>query len=504
MRLQPVLLAVMLSACASRGPAFFASSANYGTAHPFLLMASAQDGRWLLACQARRDTDGDGQVQLSSGNHGELFGDTLRTYLFLEPGAGLPIDALLATDPTGRFLALVRDGTLLLLDLETREEKVLALKVTTDPSSPEPPVRASFSRDGRHLLFLRPEKSRSVAVVRDLREGTERVLDAGSGRIEQAVLVPSGHWAMLDMVEDSDPDPPWTQQNPMRANNAACRGPALPTSSFSHHGDTPIRRYRRVDGGPFVQGNDVLHPLGEGMLRRAPDSSIVFEDAQGRRETWVPASCNARLLHVDEARQQVLVACNTRQIMVPLELHGASVHQSLGWQTTLSTLMNHGTLSGRDGRLVSTWVESKTQPNTWLPLVIDMERRTAQPLLTEWTPVTSLGALALLSEDLSSPDGTWTRRLWLWNAETGEKRVLSESKDFGLREAGDTVLLMGKWIDLRTGRVLGEVEHAPLAIDTRGRVLRPSPTAVVDQGWPLIGPVRWEPALKAPIPAEVR
>ncbi|RKG94069.1 hypothetical protein [Corallococcus terminator] len=510
MRLQPVLFALMLSACASRGPSFLASnaggvdpsrpSADYGTAHPFLLNASAQDGRWLLACQARTDTDGDGRIQIFFGNHGEIFGDAVRTYLFLEPGAGIPIDALLATDPTGRFLALVRDGTLLLLDLETREEKELASKVTTDPASPEPPVRASFSRDGRQLLFLRPEGSRSVAVVRDLREGTERVLDAGRGRIEQAVLTPSGHWAVLDMVEDDDPEQPWTQQNPMFANNAGCMGPVLSSSSFNGQGGgTSIRRFRRVDGGPFVQGNDVLHPLGRGMLRRAPDSSIVFEDVQGRRETWVPASCNAKLLHVDEARQQVLVACNTRQIMVPLELHGAGVHQSLGWQTTLAVLMSHGIDSGRDGRLVSTEVESKTQPNTWLTLVIDMERRTAHPL-SNWGPVTSLGALALLKEGRSSPDDTWTQRLWLWNAETEDKSVLSEAEGYGLYKAGDTVLIMDKWIDLRTGRVLGEVEHAPMAIDTWGRVLRPSPTAVVERGEPLIGPVRWEPALKAPIP----
>ncbi|MCY1040545.1 hypothetical protein OV208_04350 [Corallococcus sp. bb12-1] len=509
MRLQPVLFAVMLSACASRGSVFFTSptarvdpsspSTDYGTAHPFLFMDSAQDGRWLLSCQARTDTDGNGRIQIFFGNHGEIFGDAVRMYLFLEPGAGIPIDALLATDPTGRFLALVRNGTLLLLDLETREEKELASKVATDPASPEPPVRASFSRDGRQLLFLRPEGSRSVAVVRDLREGTERVLDAGRGRIEQAVLTPSGHWAVLDLVEDDDPEQPWTQQNPMFANNAGCLGPVLSSSSFSGHGGTSIRRFRRVDGGPFVQGNDVLHPLGRGMLRRAPDSSIVFEDAEGRRETWVPASCDAKLLHVDEARQQVLVACNTRQIMVPLELHGARVHQSLGWQTTLATLMSRGTDSGRDGRLVFTEVESKTQPNTWLTLVIDMERRTAQPLPPR-TLVTSLGALALLQEVRSRPEDTWTQRLWLWNAETQEQSVVSESEDFGQYKAGDTVLIMDKWIDLRTGRVLGEVEHAPMAIDTWGRALRPSPSSVVERGKPLIGPVRWEPALKAPIP----
>ncbi|RYZ43232.1 MAG: hypothetical protein EOO72_06920 [Myxococcaceae bacterium] len=78
---------------------------------------------------------------------------------------------------------------------------------------------------------------------------------------------------------------------------------------------------------------------------------------------------------------------------------------------------------------------------------------------------------------------------------------MSESGDTTPHRAGDTLLLMGKLIDLRSGRVLGDIEGEPLALDTRGRALRPSPTSKEHPGSLMLGPVRWEPALKPPTPA---
>ncbi|MCY1032936.1 hypothetical protein OV207_15805 [Corallococcus sp. BB11-1] len=528
MRLHPLLFAVMLSACASRGPASRPASSepsetgeassraspappvedaspsgDYGTAHPFLFMDSAQDGRWLLACQAREDTDGDGHIKVTFGHHGHTSGDALRPYLFLEPGAGIPIDELVAVDPTGRFLVLVRDATLALFDVETREQKVLASGVTPDTTSPRPTSRASFSQDGQRLLFLRPQGETSVAVVRDLRQGTERVLDAGKGLIGQVLLDPSGHWAVFDVVEDTDGDgkQTWPQQKTTLAS-AMCRGPVRSSSSYGWQGDRPVRRLRRVEGGPLLQQGDVVQPLGEGMLRRAPDQSIFFEHADGRKETWVPAGCAGMVVHADAERRQLLVACDTKQDLIPLELHGASIHQPLGWRTSMQALESSGSDSGRDGRLVSLEVESKTQPSTGEYLVVDMKRHTAQSLLNQ-EPVAFVGAWALLKESIkpTAPDRQWTHRLRLWNAETGKDSVVSGSGSYFQAWAGDTGIIMGKLIDLRAGQVLGDVEDEPLALDTRGRALRPSPTSKEPPGSLMLGPVRWEPALKPPTPA---
>ncbi|NRD43300.1 hypothetical protein [Corallococcus exiguus] len=514
MRLHPVLFAVMLSACASQGPVsrptFFTPPAaevapsipseDYGTAHPFLLVDSAPDGRWLLACQAREDTNGDGRIESVFGFHGNIVGDALRPYLFLEPGAGIRIDEVLAVAPTGRFLVLVRDTTLWLLDVATREEKVLASRVAPDTTSPHPPTRASFSRDGLRLLYLRPEGGRPVAVVRDLPQGTERVLDAGHGLLGQAMLDPSGQWAVFDVVEDTNSDgkESWPHEDTSLAS-ATCRGPVISSSHFGWDGDTPVRRYRRVEGGPLLQGDDLLQPMGEGMLRRAPDRSLFLEHADGRRETWVSSSCNGTLVFADPAREQVLVACETQPDLGALEFHGARVHQSLGWQMYLPHPDKFIHLVGRDGRLLSSWLPSEREPSNSVHTVIDLERRTVR-VAPFGRVVAALGTNALLQEHIESAELNCRcgQRLWLWNLEKVIPNVLTESTDLGLLWAGDTVLVMGKRVDLRTGKVLGDASDGALALDIRGRVLRPSPSAVKEPGASAqSGPVRWEPALNA-------
>ncbi|NPC45506.1 hypothetical protein HPC50_00245 [Corallococcus exiguus] len=514
MRLRPLLFAVMLSACASQGPVsrptFFTPPAaavapstpaeDYGTAHPFLLVDSAPDGRWLLACQAREDTNGDGRIETVLGFHGNIVGDALRPYLFLEPGEGIRIDEVLAVAPTGRFLVLVRDTTLWLLDVETREEKVLASDVTPDTTSPHPPIRASFSRDGLRLLYLRPEGGRPVSVVRDLLQGTERVLDAGRGLLGQALLDPSGQWAMFDVVEDTNSDgkESWPREDTTLAP-ATCRGPVISSSHFGWEGDTPVRRYRRLGGGALLQGDDILQPMGEGMLRRAPDRSIFLEHADGRHEVWVPSSCNGTLVYADAAHEQVLVACEAQPDLGLLELHGARVHEPVGWRMFLPFSDRYIRFPGRDGRLLSLLVPSEREPSNAVDTVIDLERRTVRVVPFGWV-VASLGAHALLQESVepAEPVGRRGGRLWLWNVGTGfPPNVLSESTDSGLLWAGDTVLVMGKRINLRTGKVLGDASDGALALDIRGRVLRPSPTAVKEPGSSAqSGPVRWEPALK--------
>ncbi|MCP3136847.1 hypothetical protein [Pyxidicoccus xibeiensis] len=526
MNLRSLLFTVLLSACASRGPVTLpeppeaeqdaeapvldaSPSGDYGTEHPFVLQGAAEDGRWLIGCQAREDTTGDGSIDVGFGHHGSLIGDALRPYLFLEPGPGIPIDEVLAEDPTGRYLALVRDGTLRLFDTNTREEQVLASGVPLDTESPQPPARAAFSGDGTRLLFLRPEGAKRVAVVRELAAGTERVLDAGGGLLGQALLDSSGQWAVFDVVaKDTDGDGKltWPQERTTLAS-ALCRGPVSSSSHYGWQGDMPVRRFRRVEGGLLREGDDILQPFGGGLLRRAPDRAILFEHADGRRESWVPADCNGEVLYADAQRQQLLVACAVLEPSWPLELHGAGVHQSLGWRVPAERERSRPW--GRNVRLVAVKAFSSNQPKD-VPVAIDLARRTVQPLpvaSAEVELVAAHGPRALLKESYR-PEGEdrWQRRIWLWNAETGEKVSVGEPGDYIQERAGDKVLYLGWLVDLRRGRVLGAVEGEPLAIDSRGRVLhaRQFPERGIPGargGMAPLGPVRWEPAVKAPAPA---
>jgi hypothetical protein len=52
------------------------------TAHPVIVKQIADDGSWLVACEARKDTDGDSKI-LSYGFHGHTYEDDLVPYLIV-------------------------------------------------------------------------------------------------------------------------------------------------------------------------------------------------------------------------------------------------------------------------------------------------------------------------------------------------------------------------------------------------------------------------------------
>lgn len=492
------------NACASREhlPSTPPPPAEYGTPHPFLLQAAAPDGRWLLACQAREDTNRDGTIQVLVGDHGETSGDEARPYLFLKPGAGIAIDDVLAVDALARHLVVVREGALRLLDTVTGQEQMLAPWTADDVelSSPQPPVRASFSKDGQRLLYLRSEAGKKVAVLRDVARGEERVLDAGPGLLGQAVLHESGRWAQFDVVaQDTDEDGTLTWPHPQTSlAPARCRGPVGSASLGAWKGDSPVRRFLRVDGGTLVEGRDILQPLGDGLLRTTPHGAIVYEDAQSNQQTWVPESCRARLYAVDEPRRMLVVGCKTRDPLgTRLELHGPELH--LSFESEVAPYSPVKRFPEPRPRLLPTFVlTSKDTSRSYALVLLDMERHAlVPPPLPTGTWVHAMGAHALLKEDSPEEGGERRKaRLWLWNADTGENRLVGEEGGETQRRADEKVLIMGWLVDLGTAQVLGPVAGEPLAIDTAGQALRYARESPLHKEGVPFGPVKWEPAVK--------
>lgn len=473
-----------------------ASSGVYGTPHPFLFQGAAPDGRWLLACQAREDSNGDGRIEAAFDGHGDLVGDAMQEYLFLEPGPGMPISNVLASDPpTRRHLVLVRDGKLVLLDAWEREETVLAPRVSSGM-----PLQASFSEDGRRLLYVRPVERGVEAVVRDMKTGAERVLDVGAGVLGRAELDPTGHWAVFDVLErdtSGDGKLTWALEQGTLVM-ASCRDPV--TVSASVEGDRPVRRYRRVDGGELRQGEDIVRPLGAaGLLRRAADGALVVEDASGQKKTWVPASCNARLVYADAFRGQLAVACRRGEARAPLELYGPDFRVELGWMQPANA-PERPLPSVLPVRLVEVQAYNDEHPVLGATL-LDLERRALQRLPYSLQHPQQ-GPHALLQESDGKPfreEGTPRPRLVLWNVDTGKKTVVGEPEGFAARYAGDLLFYSGWLVDLGRGRVLGRLEEQPLAIDSRGRALRLAQATAVRFGAEPAGalapqgPARWEP-----------
>ncbi|WP_420945055.1 hypothetical protein [Archangium gephyra] len=463
-----------------------------GTRHPILFQRSAEDGRWVIACQAREDTNRDGAVEVRFGRHGDTYGDALVPYLFLEPGEGEHLDDFLTADPAGRYLVLVRAGSLRLLDTYTRTDTELAppgaIPESTAPSAPLP---VSFSRDGRHLLLVSlsgPEK-RPTAFLLDLRDGSRREVPHGPGVLGHARLDSDGRWVMFGVItQDTNEDGQLTWPRARTSlSSRYCRGPIMSYGHYGQEGDTPTWLLRRVDGGGLVPSEGVLQTLGDALLRLSPQGEVFVEEASGQRTEWVPASCRANVLHVDAAREQVLVACKERDNA--LELHGARVHQPLGLSVGYT---GRPPPSGGPPRLFPvTPASTKGGASSTPQSVVDLETRTVHPVQGEVQYTEGTRALVVR---YAGRDHQF-RRLWWVDTRTGEQRKLGEQTGYGFASAGSLVYSEGLLVDMSTGRLAGPVKGEVQALDTQGRVVL-DPGGAAGRSVPR-GPLQWTPAVRS-------
>src|SRR4029079_244348 len=138
-----------------------------GTADPILVEAVAPDGRWTLVCQDRSVAREDDPVLV--GRHGEIVGAELRPYLVVKDGPGTRIDEFVAADASGKFVAVIQQGDLTIIDTKTSKTTRLpgADTRTADRRFGNHRV-ASFDRDGKHVLYLRTRGSGNRVVLRSL------------------------------------------------------------------------------------------------------------------------------------------------------------------------------------------------------------------------------------------------------------------------------------------------------------------------------------------------
>ncbi|MFY2560928.1 hypothetical protein ACN469_25215 [Corallococcus terminator] len=548
-----LLLLVVLSACATSRPMAKADGGQapgepttappagpFGTAHRFNLMEASPDGRWLIACQAREDTDKNGRIDeddrtFAHPRYGE--GDRSVTYLFLDSGLGTPIEDFLGADVSGRYLAVVRNQTLILLDVWTRDERELVRYRVPDSTRPDavlPPPVARFSSDGRHLLYLRETEGRVSAVVRELSSGREQQVEAGAGELRSADFSDAGDWVNLwvhneDLSEGEPRERPTHSSSRLRGScKLDPRG-----ESYRVREDMLVWRARRVEGGPLheLRGAarmDATEPLtlllGRFILRRGEAGELFVEDSSGRRIEWVPAFCEGRILVADPRRELVVVACTYKgpESLASVELHGAEVHQPLDFHVTYRDedssyfpfpfprlvslpegFPEHLTPEG----LMSRFTDSRR-------VLIDLETRALHRVADDI--VTTRGLLALLwapihfephevMRDSVVKEVIKSRRrpLSLWDIEKGKRTLLSEHASHWTFRAGSLVLAGGLLVDMESRQVVGRpsvVDTTVMALDKRGRILRGNaPPKGQGRGEPfrdVWGPVSWEPLVR--------
>jgi len=235
----------------SRPPTDVDSTVLFGTEHPFVIEGGSYRWRWIAACQARADTNGDGLINVTFGRHGDSSGDELLPFLMRAPGPGEPIDEFIAQDPSGRYAGLRQAGRLLVVDMAdaTRVDLTALGAEALDDNNPTlPHPGLSFSRDGRVAFQRKSADGNEVVVVDLITRGTQVVYRTKS-TIWRSVFWAGG--AALKVYEmDADTDGNHSIGVPRLQTSLArrgCRGAPTSFSSFGQQGDIPTERIIVID-----------------------------------------------------------------------------------------------------------------------------------------------------------------------------------------------------------------------------------------------------------------
>ncbi len=426
-------------------------------------------------CQARRDTNGDGVVRVDVGPQGELRGDQLDGFFLEGPGDGFRIDAFGGSDPTGRFVALVRDGQLVLYDSTTHSEVTLGPDADTrdDLGSFVHPRAVAFDPTGRRLLYLRRSGPFDRIVVRYLTLPNEVSVDPGDGELWRADFDPSGDWVIARVITtDTNHDGrlDWTVKE-APAPWMRCQGPLPRYAVWERPGDESEARVAKATGGDAIVAPGLVMPFGDTLLERDPDGTLARVEPDGKRSVLAVKTCEARLLHVDGGRGTALITCLDKK-----KRHGVSFVDRTGVRPlpiTLTVAVGDHFVEGSP-RLIA------LQPGSSAVLV-DMDHGTIDGLDDGDRILATRGARALVLRG---------RHLVLHESGGLERAITGDLVPLGhTLWSNDTFFVPPLVVNLDEGVLLGTSQARAIAVSRDGALLVPEKAA--DARRLASGPFRW-------------
>ena len=433
-----------------------------GTPHPVQPIAAAKSARWLVACQARSDTDGRDGIRVSLGHHGNIYGDAMVPYLFRGGGDGQAIDSFVGASRDERWLVVLREGKLVLVD-DLAGTETIFVDADTRPDQRGHGRIASFDHSSKRLVYFRKSGDRVNIVVRDLERQRER--EVGIPKILAWRVIPesSGSWARVLLVRD-DTDRNGRLEWPRVRTNAplgqACTGEAASFSTYGMEGDEIDRAWINLDTGEVRDDKSILAYLENDAISKAPDGSIRVGAA-----TIVPASCDGELIAFSRNPMRLVVTCGGRGKAAPLELFGPKFHAKLE-----ETSEERG--AKREARLAeSPYVCSDSETCHSFEAGKRVKLRGS---------VVTSSKTKLLTEDGDD--------FFVIDGASGASNRLGGIDGYPVAATGDFVAIGTSIIDIARARVVGEVPRRPDAIDLKGRSLVSSSGG--DREFPT-GPLRW-------------
>lgn len=253
------------------------SGSDYGTKHPTFVRAfDRTSAKWMALCQVRKDTDGNGKVEVHVGHHGEIFGDTAQLYFIIDGGEGTQVDNLVDASPDDRWVAVVRGRSLELIDTHTRAVFELVDADVEDDQRPGAAHRAArFATNA--ILYVRHRDQADALVIHDLATHTER-----------EVKLPDRIWrfGLADTTAEvytvaRDQGFPRLETT---LGAGECTGPAASWSSYGQQGPKPVQRY--VD---LAKGAEIKNPsqLPAERPRVTPTRVPTVDDGGDGPARWI-------------------------------------------------------------------------------------------------------------------------------------------------------------------------------------------------------------------------
>lgn len=458
-----------------------------GTADPYTVDMAAKDGRFIVLCQAREDTNQDGRIEVSLGYHGDTYGDLLLPYFIRDHGPGERFDELIAVGAHERQLLVVARPDLLLIDTQAGRSVALPnADVDNRPLrarvlDPRPSAFGVFGSRGKKAAYEKRGDSIKIG-IRDLLAHTEIDIDAGPGELGHMSFDTSEQWLTV-LTAPADTDKNGRIEFPENRTTLApeaCRGPVMSFSVGPARGDDVKAQLVHIESGKVLETPPGwIGTLGDSMLIRAPDQSLVSMSVDGTKKTIVSPECAGTLLWAHEE---------------PLRLMAVCKDNTLQWITPENTSTTPKTLRRMQKPPTRDRLRWERGPLVYLrdgeiEFFVDVSSGTG--MVVELKP----GARVLAHFEKQILAIVDQHFVWL-DLQSGEIRELpmadADQDTWVERQSGPAVAVKNRVIDLAQGRIIGRYEPPLLGLDSRGRILQAA-NVYVSGGKLGRGPLWWEP-----------
>lgn len=280
-----------------------------------MVVGAASPARnWIVSCEARRDSDGDGRLEVRVGPHGELLGDALDPLLIEHDGRETPIDQFLGNDPSGRYVAYRSATSSWLLDTTTRHRVNLTdhgLDTRDDARSYTTHRALSFDPFGRTLAYLRRHTDRQSLVLRELASGGEDEFPLEATVVGRIAFEPDGRFIRVDLVtRDSNGNGRVQWPYPeARGKRGPCPGPIPQFNVWQWPGDDASPHLFDIAAGQLRHVEGFVMTVGGGVITRKDNRELWLEQSNGESRRISSEKCSGRVLHVDAEQGAVLFGC---------------------------------------------------------------------------------------------------------------------------------------------------------------------------------------------------